>query len=128
MKGIMLTATLFFALPCVGRVQAAAQPGEDISALESAIAGNPGDAGLYVKLGFAYSRMHRVDEAQSAFENAVRLDPSRAAAHYMLGLIYEKKGLKEKAIEAWKACMASATDPGIRDTAARHLHHLAVNR
>jgi tetratricopeptide (TPR) repeat protein len=79
---------------------------------------------LHVKLGFTYTRLGRADAAQRAFENAVRLDPRRAIAHYMLGLIYEKKGLKDKAIAAWKACLETAAEQKLKDTAVKHLNNL----
>ena len=100
---------------------------KDAASLEAQItaAPPPGDPELYVKLGFTYARLEQADEAQKAFENAVRLAPQKAVAHYMLGLIYEKKGLKEKALAAWKACLENTADPRMRDTAAKHIHHLS---
>ena len=95
------------------------------AALESAIKLKPAEVDLFVKLGFTYTRLGKADEAQSAFESAINLDPKKAIAHYMLGLIYEKKGLREKALTAWKACLENAADPAMRDTAARHIHHLS---
>ncbi len=95
--------------------------------LEETIKKDPSNIELYIRLGFTYSKLEKADDAQRAFENAVRLDPKRAIAHYMLGLIYEKKGLKEKAISAWQACLDNATEPHLRDTAIKHLHHLRTN-
>jgi len=103
-----------------------AQLKQDAAALESQIKTYPTDPKLYIKLGFTYSRLELADDAQRAFEGAVNLDPKKDAAHYMLGLIYEKKGLKDKAIAAWKACLETTSDPRMRDTAIRHLHHLTA--
>lgn len=107
-----------------------AQLAKDAAALEAQIQAkaNQPDLELYMKLGFTYSRLEQADDAQRAFEGAVRLDPKKAGAHYMLGLIYEKKGLKDRAIAAWKACLENTTDPRMRDTAMRHLHHLTAIR
>ena len=107
-----------------------AQLNKEAKTLEAAITADPKDAGLNIKLGFTYTRLQKADDAQRAFENAVRLDPKRAIAHYMLGLIYEKKGLKDKAIESWKACLANSDsdDAHMRYTASSHLHHLMVIR
>ena len=96
----------------------------DIAGLESAARENPSDASRWMELGFAYSSMHKVDEAQAAFESAVRLNPSLAKAHYMLGLIYEKKGMKDSAIAAWTSCLNYAADEATRETARKHLHNL----
>lgn len=102
-----------------------AQLKKDAAALEQQVKASPKDTELYVKLGFAYARLHQADDAQRAFETAVTLDPRKAIAHYMLGLIYEKKGMHEKAVAAWKACLENTQDPRVRETAVRHLHHLS---
>lgn len=130
-----LLISLFFA----GAVPAMAQtagPDKDIrlqtpaelvataARLEQAAITQPDNVELHIKLGFTYTRLGRADDAQRSFENAVRLDPKRAIAHYMLGLIYEKKGLKDKAIAAWKACLENAVEPHIRETALKHLTNL----
>lgn len=98
---------------------------KEAAALEQQIKASPKDPELYVKLGFTYARLHQADDAQRAFETAATLDPKKAIAHYMLGLIYEKKGMREKAIAAWKACLENTQDPRLRETAVRHLHHLS---
>lgn len=92
--------------------------------LEQALLLQPDSTDLHVKLGFTYTRLGRADDAQRAFENAVRLDPGKAIAHYMLGLIYEKKGLRDKAVAAWRACLATAAEQPMRDTALKHLNNL----
>lgn len=94
---------------------------EALAALEQAVKDHPKNAELHVDLAFAYKKLGRVDDAQAQFELAVKNDPKKAEAHYMLGLIYEKKGLKDKAAAAWKACYDSAAEPGMKETAQRHL-------
>ena len=97
------------------------------SELELAVKQDPVNVELFIRLGFTYAKLEKADDAQKAFENAVRLNPKKAVAHYMLGLIYEKKGLRDKAIAAWKACLENATEPQTRETALKHLHHLKAN-
>lgn len=106
------------------RLQTPAELATTAAALEQTLLQQPNNVDLHVKLGFTYTRLGRADDAQRAFENAVRLDPSKAIAHYMLGLVYEKKGLKDKAIAAWKACLATAAEQRLRDTAVKHLNNL----
>lgn len=96
------------------------------SELEQALILQPANVDLHVKLGFAYTRLGRADDAQRAFESAVRLDPNRAIAHYMLGLVYEKKGMKDRAVAAWKACLSTATEQGMKDTALKHINNLTA--
>jgi|GEM_PF-1615841 len=107
--------------------ETAARLEKEAAALETETRAHPENAELNMKLGFVYTRLRRADDAQRAFENAARLDPKKASAHYMLGLIYEKKGMRDRAVEAWKACLENAADPRLRDTAVRHLHHLRAN-
>jgi cytochrome c-type biogenesis protein CcmH/NrfG len=97
---------------------------KNAAALEEAVKRDSANVELYIRLGFTYAKLEKADEAQKAFETVVRLNPKRAIAHYMLGLIYEKKSLTEKAIAAWQACLENASEPHIRETALKHLHHL----
>ena len=110
-----------------GRQLSAQELEKNAVALNGAIKQDPANVELYIRLGFTYAKLEKADEAQTAFENAVRLDPKRAIAHYMIGLIYEKKGLKEKAIASWTACLENAAEPRLRETALKHLHHLRMN-
>ncbi|OGR39816.1 MAG: hypothetical protein A2X29_06175 [Elusimicrobia bacterium GWA2_64_40] len=109
------------------RLQTQAELSKTAVELEQALTLQPASVELHVKLGFTYTRLGRADAAQHAFEGAVRLDPRKAIAHYMLGLIYEKKGLKEKAIAAWKACLETAAEQKLKDTAVKHLNNLNAN-
>ncbi len=102
-----------------------AQLNKDAESLQQQIKASPKDAELRVKLGFTYMRLRRHDDAQRCFEEAVQLDPKKAVAHYMLGMIYEKKGMKDKALASWKACLENTQDPAMKDTASRHIHHLS---
>jgi len=106
------------------RLQTPAELNATAAGLERDLLLQPNNVDLHVKLGFTYTKLGRADDAQRAFENAVRLDPRKAIAHYMLGLVYEKKGLREKAIAAWKACLDTATEQRLKDTALKHLNNL----
>lgn len=136
MKYLFTLLLLAFALPLAAQTAPQAGPDKDIRLqtpaelnktaleLEQALALQPANVELHVKLGFTYTRLGRADDAQRAFESAVRLDPRKAIAHYMLGLIYEKKGLKDKAIASWKACLETAAEQKLKDTAVKHLNNL----
>jgi len=106
------------------RLQTPAELTRTAAVLEQALITQPDNLEFHIKLGFAYTRLGKADDAQRAFENAVRLDPKKAIAHYMLGLIYEKKGLRDRAVVAWTACLQTAVDPHIRETALKHLNAL----
>lgn len=135
MKALICAAALFFPALLAAEPpqpppqglppEVRAQLQKEASALETQIAANQNDCELYVKLGFTYARLEQADDAQRAFEKAITIDPKKDIAYYMLGLIYEKKGMKDKAITAWKTCLEVSQDPRLRDTAERHLHHLS---
>ncbi len=100
----------------------------EAAALERQAAAEPKNAEIFAKLGFTYARLRQANDAQRAFETAVSLDPKMAKAHYMLGLIYEKKGMKDRALSAWRACLENASDPAMRATATRHIHNLTAGK
>lgn len=106
------------------RLQTPAELARTATELEQALILQPANVELHIKLGFTYTRLGKADEAQRSFETVARLDPKKAIAHYMLGLIYEKKGLKAKAIASWQACLDTAADPHMRETAIKHLNTL----
>ncbi|HBE88719.1 MAG TPA: hypothetical protein DDW67_06220 [Elusimicrobia bacterium] len=108
--------------------EAVARLKKEAAGLERQAAADPKNADIFVKLGFTYARLRQPNDAQRAFESAVSLDPKRAEAHYMLGLIYEKKGMKDMALSAWRACLENAKDPAMRNTASRHIHNLAAGK
>ena len=133
MRYILLAAFLAAAAPSMAqagprdiRSQSVEELKKDAADLEEAVKKQPDNAELYIKLGFTYTRLEKADDAQRAFENAARLAPAKAITHYMLGLIYEKKGLKDKAIASWTACLQYAVEPQMRETARKHLHHLSA--
>lgn len=135
MKKTLLAAFLFVPALAAAEPQRPPETPESIvllrkeaAELETRAAADPKNADIFVKLGFTYARLKQPDDAQRAFEKAVSLDPKRAEAHYMLGLIYEKKGLKDMALAAWRACMENAKEPRMRDTAARHIHNLTAGK
>ncbi|HNT96790.1 MAG TPA: tetratricopeptide repeat protein [Elusimicrobiales bacterium] len=101
---------------------------KEAAELERQAAADPKNADIFVRLGFTYARLKQAAEAQRAFEAAVALNPKKAEAHYMLGLIYEKKGMKDRALSAWRACLEHASDPAMRDTANRHIHNLTAGK
>jgi Tfp pilus assembly protein PilF len=43
-----------------------------------------------LRLGTAYLRLGRLQEAQTQLEESVRLDPEDASAHYQLGRYYKQ--------------------------------------
>jgi tetratricopeptide (TPR) repeat protein len=61
---------------------------------------DPGQPGLYLKLGAVYARMKRWKDAELAFNKAVDLDPDCAEAYRGLALSYLNRHRNEEAAEA----------------------------
>jgi len=55
--------------------------------------------------GFALAGLRRNAEGIRNFETAIQLGYPPASAYYNLGLLYERKGLRDKALEAYQAGM-----------------------
>jgi Tfp pilus assembly protein PilF len=56
--------------------------------LQNAVRLAPRNAYCHLRLGVAYLRSHRLDEAKRELEQATQLDPNNAKAHYQLGRYY----------------------------------------
>jgi cytochrome c-type biogenesis protein CcmH/NrfG len=93
--------------------------------LEREVQADPGNAELWLHLGFAQRKLDRLDRAREAFEKASSLDPGNQEALYMLGLIYEKDKRTQDALRVWKQYLSVASDPEKRATAENHIHHLS---
>lgn len=93
--------------------------------LENAVKADPGNADLWLHLGFAYRKLSQLDSALTAFEKAASLNPQGTDARYMLGLIYESKQQTAAAEKYWKEYLAIERDPAKRQTAENHLHRLS---
>ncbi len=128
--GVLAASGRVAAKPAASPVAAVPSANEEqaIHVLERGVNEYPDNAQLWISLGFAYRKSGDIDHAENAFLRAARLNPRDAESNYMLGLIYEKKHLKLKAEEAWKACLAAAASEGMKDTAKQHLHVLQTTK
>ena len=128
MRGLRSKVSLILAF-CVSAAWAAPPNQEQkeraAAALEQAVKAEPGNAELWLHLGFAYRKLARLDQAREAFEKASSLDPQNQEALYMLGLIYEKDKRSQDALRVWKQYLSVATDEEKRATAENHIHHLS---
>ncbi len=93
-------------------------------AMQAAADLDPENSQLWLHLGFIQHKLGNLDGAQRSFEKVVELDETESAAHYMLALIYEKKGLTDKAIASWNACLLHSSDPNLLAIAKKHLKEL----
>ena len=65
----------------------------------------------HYRLGRAYVKQGRYDEALSSFAKAVKLDPGHGMAHYGMGAAFHYKGYLTRAIEAY--IKAGQVDPSL---------------
>jgi Tfp pilus assembly protein PilF len=128
---VLLTLLTVVTGPCPAAVRAEPAKSDALEAkavLEQDVQAHPRNAELRVHLAFAYKKLGDADGAQQQFEQAAKLEPADGEVWYMLGLIYEKKGDKDRALAAWKSCASAAKEPGMKQTAEKHLHTLEATR
>lgn len=70
--------------------------------LKSYLSDNPDSVDARSKLGFAYLKTGRIDEAIASFETAIEMQPGEPFAVLYLGLAYLNKGENDKAITIWQ--------------------------
>jgi Flp pilus assembly protein TadD len=66
--------------------------------LAAATRATPDSASLYNRMGVAYGRLGRFDEATAQFRRASQLNPNDAPIHLNLGLAEERRGNRSEAI------------------------------
>jgi rhomboid protease GluP len=80
--------------------------------LQSAVQHEPGLAAAQFGLGFAYMKLKRNAEAETAFRNVLKLKPDLAGAHYNLGVIYWRQDQLDQALlELQRAAASDPKDP-----------------
>ena len=71
---------------------------QSIGIYKKALEIRPDLAVTHLRLGIAYYRLARLDEAIAAFHQALRFNPSLAMAHYYLGFAHYHKGHSEESL------------------------------
>lgn len=56
---------------------------------------------LQLRIGKAYLKLNKLDEAEKAINNELKINPEEADAYYSLGLVYHQSEAYEKAINAF---------------------------
>jgi cellulose synthase operon protein C len=64
-------------------------PALALEPLEAALAANPADAVVLNRLGVAYRRLGRFDEARAAYQQAIAADPASADAECNLAILFD---------------------------------------
>jgi len=76
---------------------------------------------LHFHLGLLLGKKGHVYEGIQELERAIDLNSKHFAALKNLAVLYEKAGFKNKAIEMWERCAATAPDDATRGTVKEHL-------
>lgn len=109
----MIARPLTIVVALVGMaVPATAQPGggSDLETLQQAVARNPGQYDLHLRLGIAYLREDRLTDAFIALHKALAVQPRAVEPHFYLGLIYFRRGLLEQEIDAYRQALSRDPD------------------
>ena len=85
--------------------------------LEKAKKAEPDKASIRERLGIAYFRLQRYEEAESEFRAMLELSPADDYAHYGLGRALEKQGQAAEANGHYK--LANALRPGSEHYSSR---------
>lgn len=81
-----------------------------IECYEKAVALEPDDTWHYIFLGVAFSKKHRLDEAETALRKALTKEGDIDEANYNLSLILARKGNFKEAVEAMERCLSIDPD------------------
>jgi DNA-binding response OmpR family regulator len=76
---------------------------------------------LHFHLALLYGKSGQIYEGIQELERAIDLHPRHFAALKNLAVLYEKAGFKNKAVEMWERCAATAPDDDTRATIKQHL-------
>jgi tetratricopeptide (TPR) repeat protein len=78
---------------------------------------NPGDAATYYKLGDAYSRVQKYEEAEQVLQRSIWLDATSTGPYILMGKVLAKKGEGQLAVRALQHALSM--DPN--NSVAHHL-------
>jgi DNA-binding response OmpR family regulator len=76
---------------------------------------------LHFHLALLYGKKGQIYEGIQELERAIDLNPRHFAALKNLAVLYEKAGFKNKAVEMWERCAATAPDDETRTSVKQHL-------
>jgi DNA-binding response OmpR family regulator len=76
---------------------------------------------LHFHLALLYGKKGQIYEGIQELERAIDLHPRHFAALKNLAVLYEKAGFKNKAVEMWERCAATAPDDAAREAIKQHL-------
>jgi DNA-binding response OmpR family regulator len=97
---------------------------EAVEHLKRGVAIDPLAYRLHFHLALLYGKQGNVYEGIQELERAIDLNPKHYAALKNLAVLYEKAGFKNKAVEMWERCAASAADEPTRASIRQHLMKL----
>ncbi len=128
----VLILMISFLVSCVGgglkqaNVKLNAQKFDDaIQLYKEFLAENPDDAEARSRLGFAYLKTGRLDEATTEFQKALTLEPGEPFSVLYLGQAYLNKGQIGKTIKTWQG-FRDKSQPLVEDEIKRQLTLLQI--
>ncbi|MBU1397644.1 MAG: tetratricopeptide repeat protein [Proteobacteria bacterium] len=129
----LLIAGLIFFIGCGGLAEltkaelkiGAKKYDEAIPLYKEYLAKQPDSAIGHSKLGFAYLKTGRLDEAIAEFQTALKNEPGEPYSTYYIGLAWLNKENYEKALEAWQG-YRNSTQPFIEGEIRRQITLLPI--
>ncbi|RPJ16954.1 MAG: tetratricopeptide repeat protein [Desulfobacteraceae bacterium] len=130
---VFLVTVLMFFIGCGGIAEftkaefklGAKKYDEAIPLYKEYLAKKPDSAVGHSKLGFAYLKTGRLDEAIAEFQTALKNEPGEPYATYYIGLAWLNKENYEKAMEAWQG-YRNSTQPFVEAEIRRQLTLLQI--
>ncbi|RPJ12612.1 MAG: tetratricopeptide repeat protein, partial [Desulfobacteraceae bacterium] len=130
---VFLVTVLMFFIGCGGIAEftkaefklGAKKYDEAIPLYKEYLAKKPDSAVGHSKLGFAYLKTGRLDEAIAEFQTALKNEPGEPYATYYIGLAWLNKENYEKAMEAWQG-YRNSTQPFVETEIRRQLTLLQI--
>ena len=102
----------------------AGQMDEAIEHLKRGVGIDPLAYRLHFHLALLYGKKGQIYEGIQELERAIDLHPKHFSALKNLAVLYEKAGFKNKAVEMWERCAATAPDDATRASIKEHLVRL----
>ena len=85
---------------------------------QQAASRNPGNAGLWRKLGYYYLLGEQKDQSTAAFKEAIRLQPDDADSHRMLSIMQKPSDTVKKGTEVRGQAAMKKAEKNVRDKVA----------
>lgn len=114
MRPIILKPLLLLAFCALPLLSGCTKPQDDIKGLQQAVWQHPEDTGALLRLGNAYARQKRYDEAADTYTAALKVDPELDPAYHSLGAVRFNQERYEEARDWFRKHLERAPTDSLR--------------